>query len=99
MDKNKMKRKILRLWKSGKKDINRILEDTSLLIKDGEKHLKKVTKKTERNIEKLVLSLKRKKLYYELGESIAKSGGKKSKKTSKLMSQIKNIGNSIKKIR
>ena len=89
MKSNKVKRRIDKMWKTGKKDLDRILKDTNILVKKGEEHIKDISKKAESNLEAVVLSLQREKLFYELGRDLAKTSKSKwpqSKKVRKEMS-------------
>lgn len=102
MNRKKIKQRISKLWKSGRKELNWILKETTHLAKEGEVQIQKASKKTEKNLEKMVLSLQRKKLYYELGKSLGKLSKNKwgkSKKIKNLLVKINNISRNIKKLR
>jgi len=69
--KTELKKKIDRLWKLSKKDLERILKDTSRLAKKGEDYIREMSKKGEKNLEVMLLNLQKERLYYELGKSLA----------------------------
>jgi len=99
MEGKEIKKKIDRLWKLGKKDLDKMLNETTRLVKEGEAHIKDVSKQAEKKLETMVLSLERKKLNYELGKSLAILSKKKwvnSKKLGNLLEQIKGINRKIK---
>ncbi|MFH1577925.1 MAG: hypothetical protein ABIC18_02515 [Candidatus Omnitrophota bacterium] len=100
MKKKEFKRKVDKLWKQGKKDLDKILKETSHMIKTGESHIKEMSKKAEENLEVMVLSLQREKLYYELGKSavnLPKGKWESSKTLDSLLTKIKDINRKVKK--
>ena len=102
MDNKEIKKKLNRLWKLGRKDLDRMLKETSDLIKKGESHIKEASKNAEQNLEAMILSLKREKLYYELGKSaagVSQNKWTKNKKLSGLLNKTKNISRDIKKLK
>lgn len=97
-----LKQKLDRLWKVGKKDLDRILKDTSHLVQKGEDYIKEVSKKGEENLETMVLALQREKLYYELGRSLSslsKNKWAKSKKVESSLAKIKKISRKIRRLK
>ncbi|RKY36141.1 MAG: hypothetical protein DRP72_04415, partial [Candidatus Omnitrophota bacterium] len=60
-----LKRKIEKLWKPVKKDLDKILKETTSLAKKGESYLKDISEKGKENLELLSLFLKKEKLYYQ----------------------------------
>lgn len=102
MKKKVLKQKIDRLWKLSKKDLDKILKDTSRLAKQGEEYIKEISKKGERNLEIMLLSLQKERLYYELGKSLAdlsKSRWESSKKAENFLIKIKNISRKINRLK
>lgn len=92
MEKKELKNKINKLWKQSKKELDKILKDTQRLAKKGEVRLIEASQKAENNLEAMVLSLQKEKLYYELGKSLAKiskKNWKSSKKVEKMLNKIK----------
>ena len=101
MEKREIKRNINKLWKMGKKELDKVLKDTTRLIDKGESHIKKMSKEAERNMEIMLLSLQKKKLSYELGKSLAslpKNKWSDSKKIGALLTEINALSRKIKKI-
>jgi len=101
MEKREIKRNIDKLWKMGKKELDKVLKDTTRLINKGESRIKKMSKEAEKNMEVMVLSLQKKKLSYELGKSLASLPKNKwpvSKKIDALLTEVNAISRKIKKI-
>ena len=102
MKKTALKQKMDRLWMLSKKDLERILKDTSRLAKKGEDYIREMSKKGEKNLEVMLLSLQKERLYYDLGKSLANlSKGKwgSSKKAENLLIKIKNTSRKIKRLK
>ena len=100
MKSKQIKKEIDRLWKVGKKDLDKIIKDTSSLVKKGEAHIKEISKKAEENLEAMTLTIQREKMYYDLGKSLsalAKKNWAKSKKIDGLIINIKKTSQKIKK--
>ena len=101
MGKREIKRNVDKLWKMGKKELDKVLKDTTRLINKGESRIRKISKEAEKNMEVMVLSLQKKKMSYELGKSLAGLPRNKwadSKKIDGLLAKINNINHKIKKI-
>ena len=101
MKTKELKRKIDKVWRVGKKDLDKILKDSSRLVKKGETQIKDISKKAEKNLEVMVLSLQREKLYYELGKYLAKLTKNKwtdSRKAKNFLSKIKNTSRKINRL-
>jgi len=101
MKKKEIQQRLNKLWKLGKKDLDEILKEATSLAKKGEIQIKQASKKAEQNLEAMVLSLQREKLYYELGKSLTRSPKKKwtkNKTIDRLSIKIKNISRNIKKL-
>ncbi|MBU3958645.1 MAG: hypothetical protein KKH29_06250 [Candidatus Omnitrophica bacterium] len=99
MDQKKIKQRINKLWKTGKKDFSKIMKDTSVLVKKGEAQIKEVSRDAEKNLEVIVLSLRREKLYYELGKTlsnVSQGNWASSKKAIDLFIKVKDINRKIK---
>jgi len=102
MKNKELKQKIDRLWKLSKKDLERMLKDTSSLVKRGEGYIKEISKKGEKNLEVMLLSLQKERLCYELGKCLAGLSKKKwesSKKIANFLNKIKDINRNIKKLK
>lgn len=95
-----LKRKIDSLWKSTKKDLEKVLKDTTKLMKKGESYIKDFSEKGKDKLEELALSLQREKLYYELGKVIStlpKKRWTENKKVEEIVNKIRRINRQIKK--
>ncbi|MGD9014456.1 MAG: hypothetical protein PVI33_00285 [Candidatus Omnitrophota bacterium] len=102
MKKTELRQKIDRLWKLSKKDLEKILKDSSVLFKRGESYLKEVSKKGEKNLEVMLLSLQKERLCYELGKclvGLSKNKWESSKKIINFLNKIKDINRKIKKLK
>lgn len=102
MESKELRRRIDRLWRLGKKDLDKTLKDATHLVKKGEVHIKDISKKAEENLEAMVLFLRKEKLYYELGKYLAKlpkNRWKSSKKAENLLITIKNTSRKIKELK
>jgi len=102
MKKRELKKRIDKLWRLSKKDAENILQDASRLFKKGEEYIKEVSKKGEKNLETMLLSFQKERLYYEMGKSLAnlsKSKWESSKKVESFLIKIRNINRKIKKIK
>jgi len=95
-----LKKKIDSLWRSAKKDLEKVLKDTTKLMKKGEEYIKDLSEKGKDKLEKLTLSLQREKLYYELGKAISNLPKKRwteNKRIEEIVSKIRKINRQIKK--
>ena len=101
MKKKALKKKIDRLWKLSKKDLDKVLKDTTHLVKKGEDYIREISKKGEKTLEAMTFGLQRERLYYELGKSLASLSRKKwakSKKVENSLNRIKSISRKIKSL-
>ncbi len=99
MEMKDLRKKMDNLWKIAKKDLDKALKDTSTLAKKGEVYLKDVSEKGKDKVEALTLSLKREKMYYELGKALSalpKSKWPKNTKAGNINSEIKKMSRQIK---
>ncbi len=99
MERKLLKNKVGRLWELSKKDLERILKDTSSLVKKGETYIKDKSKEGREMLEALALALEREKSYYELGKSLVKLPKSKwanNKKVGDYLTKIKKISSKIK---
>lgn len=100
MEMKELKKKMDALWKIVKKDLDKGLKDTTTFAKKGEVYLKDVSEKGKEKVEALAFSLKREKLYYELGKvlsALPKSKWARSKKIGDITLKIKDLTRQIKK--
>ncbi len=98
MKAEKIKKEAERLWKGTKKDLDKVLDKTTKLLKKGEECIKDVSKdlseKGKEKLEKIRLTVKREKLYYKLGKIIStlpKDKWGEDEKIDRLVEEIKNI--------
>ena len=102
MESAELKKKVDKLWKEGKKEVDKVLRDTQKLAKKGEIRIKKEYDKAEKKLEVLFLSLQKERLYHELGKSLSRMNKKKwpgSKKIKSLLGKIKEKQLNISKIK
>jgi len=88
------------LWKNSKKDFQNMTKETSKLLKKGEAAFKDVSKKSQVKLEEISATLKKEKLYYQLGKataSTAKNKWAKSKKMNSIVKEIASLNRIIKK--
>lgn len=89
-----IRKKVEKLWKDHKKDVDSIIKNTQKLTKQGERYIKDTSEKGRIQFEIMTLSLQKEKLIYELGKIIArlpKNKWAKSKKPINLASKIRSI--------
>ncbi|MFC1658461.1 hypothetical protein ACFL1D_03630 [Candidatus Omnitrophota bacterium] len=101
MKKKAFQQEVDRLWKLSKKDLEKIGQETSRLVKKGEVYLKEVSRKGERNLEVALLKLQKERFCYELGKSLSslpKSKWEDSKKIEGFLAKIRDINRKIKKL-
>jgi len=94
-----LKEKIHSLWKSTKKDLDKIIKDTTKLVKKGEEYIKDISEKGKERLESLSLFLQRERLYYQLGKKISSTSSRrwgKDKKIEEILKKIKKINRKIK---
>ena len=90
------------VWPKTRKELENVLKSTKGMIDKGEQYLKNVSEKGAQQTEKLALSLKREKLYYDLGKLVSRTPKTKWKSNQKITSaitSIKNLTKEIKKIK
>ncbi len=96
------KGKIEDIWPMAKKEIEKGLENAKKMLAAGEKYLKDLSEKGIEKTKKTSFALKREKLYYDLGKTVASTSPEKytsNKKISKLAKEIKKLDKEIKKIK
>ncbi len=100
MKRKAFEKKIDRLWKIVKKDLDRVSEDTVRAVKKGEVYIKDKSEEGKKMLKVMTLTLQREKLYYELGRIVANTPKRKGaypKKALSLLNEIKGINLNIKK--
>jgi len=86
------------LWPKTKKELEKALDSTKKAIDTGEKYLKELSEKGIEKTRKISLSLKREKIYYELGRAVAmtaKSKWQDAKEIDDLVDEIKKLTKEI----
>jgi predicted hydrocarbon binding protein len=95
---DKLRKKIEKLWRTHKKDADKILSDVQRLAKEGSRYIKDQSERGLIRLEIAALNLQKERLYYELGKSIArlpKNRWSVSKRSLNLASEIKSINAKI----
>ena len=94
MKKEDLKKKIDKMWKASKKDMEKVMKNAEILAKKGEIYMKDKSAKGKVQLEIASLALQREKLYYELGKTLAKTVKTKwtaDKKVLQIATKIKII--------
>ncbi|MEW6102147.1 MAG: hypothetical protein AB1481_07670 [Candidatus Omnitrophota bacterium] len=102
MEKKALKSKITKLWKEGKKDVNIFLSDAGALFKKGELYVAQASKKGEKKVEAALLSLKKQRLCFELGQKVAalpRNKWGKSAKVAALLAKVHKASQAIRKLK
>lgn len=101
MDKTKFEEFKKKYWPKTKKEFERGMDQTKKALKEGEKHLKVFSEHSARHAKRISLSLKREKMYYELGKRISSTPKTKWNTTDSISNSvrtIKDLGQEIKKL-
>jgi molecular chaperone DnaK (HSP70) len=91
MKKEKFKEVVEKLWPKTKKELEKVLENTKKMLEKGEKYIKTVSEKSAENTRKLSISLKREKLYYNLGKLVSRTPKNKWSNNKKIINLLKEI--------
>jgi predicted nucleic acid-binding Zn-ribbon protein len=100
MNKEKFKEVAEKLWPKTKKELEKAIANTKELLEKGERYIKTLSEKGVDNARKLSFSLKKEKLYYNLGKvasSVPKSKWSKNKRITDLLKEIKLLDKEINK--
>jgi hypothetical protein len=100
--KDKFREVMDRVWPRTKKELEKAGENAKKLLNKGEAYLRDVSERGVEQTKKLSLSIKKEKLYYDLGKTAANSPVSKwpkNKKISLLVKTIKKLDTQIKQIR
>ncbi len=100
--KDVFKEVVEKIWPRTKKELESGMEQAKKMLVKGEEYLKEVSEKGIEQTKKISLSLRREKLYYDLGKrsaSTAVSRWKDNSKISALVKEIKELDRQIKKIK
>ncbi len=96
-----LKKTISKLWENSLKEYDKMTKEGSKLLKKGEKNLRTASHTSKQRLEVVNLTVKREKLYYQLGKTTSKqpkSRWQKSTKIESLLKQIKKLDREIKKL-
>ncbi|MCD6134959.1 MAG: hypothetical protein J7J25_05565 [Candidatus Omnitrophica bacterium] len=88
------------IWPKTKKELEKAVDKAKDALSKGESYIKTLSAKSAQKAEELSLKIKREKLIYDLGRTVASTSRAKlgeSKKIAALLSQIKQIERAIKK--
>ena len=99
LDKSSLKKVVDKFWPRTKKELEKASKNAKVLLAKGEKYLKGVSEKGVQHTKKISLSLKREKLYYNLGKTIAATASgdwKSNKKISEYLNAVKKLDKQIK---
>ncbi|MFH1414360.1 MAG: hypothetical protein ABIG56_05890 [Candidatus Omnitrophota bacterium] len=102
MDRKEIEKKMLKLWKATKRDLDIIAKDGANIIMKSEKYLKEKSEEGKKKLEATALALQKEKLCYELGKAVAKlPNGKRSlsKKANNILSKIREVNKKLRKLK
>ena len=94
-----LQKKVNRLWRSTRMDLDKILRDAVDLIKKGEHYIKDKSEEGKIALEIATLALQKEKSYYELGKALVKLPKSKWASSQKLANLVKNIKSANLKIK
>jgi len=100
--KDPLKEVVEKVWPKTKKELEKGMKNAKIMLNKGEKYLKDVSDKGIEKTKKISLSLKREKLYYDLGKVTATTAVDKwgsSKKIQAALKAINDLTRQIKKIK
>ncbi len=88
------------IWPKTKKELENVIANAKEALAKSESYLREVSGKGVEQTKKLPLTLKREKLYYDLGKAAAAAGPSKlssSQRVNALLKKIKELNKQIKK--
>ena len=91
MERKEFEKRMAVLWKSTKKDLDKALNETAHLVKKGEEYIKDISEIGKEKLELLTASLRRERLYYDLGKTVANRKKISDKKTQAMLKKIKGL--------
>jgi hypothetical protein len=100
--KDPLKEVVENVWPKTKKELEKGMKNAKEMLNKGEKYLKGVSDKGVEKTKKISLTLKREKLFYDLGKAAATTATNKwnsSKKIQGTLKEIKDLSREIKKIK
>ena len=102
MDKHKFEEFKKKYWPKTKKELEKGMEQTKVLLKKGEEHVREFSHQSAVQAKKMHLQLKREKLFYDLGKAVAttpKTRWNTTEKIAKAVTNIKDLSKEIKSIK
>lgn len=102
MGQEKFKDVIDKIWPKTKRELEKAIENAKKYLAKGEDCLKDASERGIEQTKKLSLSLRREKLYYDLGKAVAvttMSKWKTNEKISDVIKKIKELNRQIKRIK
>ena len=100
--KETLKDVVEKMWPKTKKELEKGMENAKKMLIKGEEYLREVSEKGIKQTTKLSLSIKKEKLYYDLGKAVASTSlckAAENRKIGKLMKAVKDLEKQIKKIK
>jgi len=91
-----------KVWPKTKKELEKAADNAKKMLNKGEVYLKDVSDKSIAQAKRLSLSLKKEKLFYDLGKAVAATNLEKvktDKKVNGLLRKIKSLDSQIAKIK
>ncbi|MFH0732039.1 MAG: hypothetical protein V2A72_03840 [Candidatus Omnitrophota bacterium] len=95
IDMKKVETDIKEFWEHTKDYLKKAADESSVLIKKGEEHVKSFSEKSKLTLEAMILKTKQERLYTELGKLVAKTGSISRAKVDSLRKQIRGLGAQI----
>lgn len=89
-------------WPGAKKELEKGIDNAKDMLSAGEKHIRSLSEKSAAKAKKISLQVKKERLTYQLGKSIASTAKNKwgtSKKIQELRDQVKDLEKEIRKIK
>lgn len=102
MDTKDLKKTIDTLWPRTKKELERAIGNAKGFLDRSEASLKALSEKSAASVKELTLTIKKDKLYFELGKLVAATSANQwstNKKITALLAEIKRIEREIKRAR
>lgn len=90
------------VWPKTKKELEKAADNAKKMLNKGEEYLREVSDKSVAQAKRLSLSIKKEKLFYDLGKTVAATSLDKlktNKKVGVLLRAIRSLDSDIKKIK
>ncbi|MCF7872855.1 MAG: hypothetical protein K9L80_01440 [Candidatus Omnitrophica bacterium] len=89
-------------WPHARKELEKGIDNAKKMLSTGEKQIRQLSERGAERTRKIALQVKKERLIYDLGKTIAKTAKNKwntTKKIDKLRKEIKGLEKEIKKIK